>query len=476
MTDGSALMESQMGKTVSRLIDPISGTSIQSVGPSGENGVKKRRKRRKKSKLDSVKRDENGDSEDEDMFPIDLSSDEDKETTPSRLFITQEAHRKDFMMGKSKEIFQDRKLIVVKHFDGNGSRRVSKMLNVPVNTVGIIIRKWKENQFTINQQRSGAPRKIPVRGVQRIIRRVRQEPRTTRAELQEDLVSTECHLSTLCHNPNAQAAKSIAKRHKYKWRDVTVREMYHYNGKLALIIDYWRQSGIFTVPFSATIMSRDRYRTISWNVHMSHPDADKEKDRKRGTSEHDRKVKPLMDTIRKTCKAIYHPRRHLAVDERMVGCKANTNYPELVIACPIGSGCHGTVMAESAPRRPGWSPSPPGGTLMAGQAMVCRSGVPTRGPSMENSSQEGSPLAGGRNPSSPPPRVVEAVAPERAQFIVAGLSTEVVETLLHSRAPSMRRSYAAQWRLFTASTMTWTQLTARSVQFWSFYRNSLLQG
>ncbi|KAI5102094.1 phosphatidate phosphatase LPIN1 isoform X2, partial [Silurus meridionalis] len=84
MTDGSALMESQMGKTVSRLIDPISGTSIQSVGPSGENGVKKRRKRRKKSKLDSVKRDENGDSEDEDMFPIDLSSDEDKETTPSR--------------------------------------------------------------------------------------------------------------------------------------------------------------------------------------------------------------------------------------------------------------------------------------------------------------------------------------------------------------------------------------------------------
>ncbi|KAI5099292.1 phosphatidate phosphatase LPIN1 [Silurus meridionalis] len=93
MTDGSALMESQMGKTVSRLIDPISGTSIQSVGPSGENGVKKRRKRRKKSKLDSVKRDENGDSEDEDMFPIDLSSDEDKETTPSRFVMELELRR-----------------------------------------------------------------------------------------------------------------------------------------------------------------------------------------------------------------------------------------------------------------------------------------------------------------------------------------------------------------------------------------------
>ncbi|KAK3537869.1 hypothetical protein QTP70_020954, partial [Hemibagrus guttatus] len=76
MTDGSELMESQLGKSVSRLIEP-SGTSIQSVGPSGENGMKKRRKRRKKSKLDSVKREDNRDSEDEDMFPIDMSSDED---------------------------------------------------------------------------------------------------------------------------------------------------------------------------------------------------------------------------------------------------------------------------------------------------------------------------------------------------------------------------------------------------------------
>ncbi|XP_027015858.1 phosphatidate phosphatase LPIN1 isoform X1 [Tachysurus fulvidraco] len=75
-TDGSSLMESQMGKSVSRLSEP-SGTSIQSLGPSGENGIKKRRKRRKKSKLDSVKREDNGNSEDEDMFPIDMSSDED---------------------------------------------------------------------------------------------------------------------------------------------------------------------------------------------------------------------------------------------------------------------------------------------------------------------------------------------------------------------------------------------------------------
>ncbi len=35
--------------------------------------------------------------------------------------------------------------------------------------------EMEEHQFTINRPRSGAPRKIPVRGVQRIIRRVLQE-------------------------------------------------------------------------------------------------------------------------------------------------------------------------------------------------------------------------------------------------------------------------------------------------------------
>ena len=30
-------------------------------------------------------------------------------------------------------------------------------------------------------------------------------------------------------------------------------------------------ASIFSVAFPATVMSRDRYRTISWNVHMSGP-------------------------------------------------------------------------------------------------------------------------------------------------------------------------------------------------------------
>ncbi len=45
---------------------------------------------------------------------------------------------------------------------------------------------------------------------------------------------------------------------------------------------------------------------------------------------------------------------------------------------------------------------------------------------------------------SPPTRTVETVglASEGAQLIDSGFSTEVVESILHSRAPSMRKLYA----------------------------------
>uniref|UniRef100_A0AAX7U3E6 phosphatidate phosphatase n=1 Tax=Astatotilapia calliptera TaxID=8154 RepID=A0AAX7U3E6_ASTCA len=65
------------------LMGKISGTPIQnlcSVASNGENSnvmMKKRRKRRRKARADSLRREESGDySADEDMFPIDISSDE----------------------------------------------------------------------------------------------------------------------------------------------------------------------------------------------------------------------------------------------------------------------------------------------------------------------------------------------------------------------------------------------------------------
>ncbi len=42
------------------------------------------------------------------------------------------------------------------------------------------------------------------------------------------------------------------------------------------------------------------------------------------------------------------------------------------------------------------------------------------------------------------------LASEGAQLTDSGLSTEVVETILHSRAPSTRKLYSFKWRVFTS--------------------------
>ncbi|XP_048014555.1 piggyBac transposable element-derived protein 4-like [Megalobrama amblycephala] len=172
------------------------------------------------------------------------------------------------------------------------------------------------------------------------------------------LFFSESAVSNLCHNTNAQAARALAKGRKYSWTDVSIGEMYRYIGlvfymaavKMSSIADYWRQDSLFSLPLPATVMSRDRYRTISWNLHMSHPDADKENDKKRGTAEHDRlfRIKPLMDTIRLACKAFYHPKRNLAVKERLVACKANFGMTRFTKPKPTKLGFKFYVLSDTS--------------------------------------------------------------------------------------------------------------------------------
>ncbi|XP_060779637.1 piggyBac transposable element-derived protein 3-like [Neoarius graeffei] len=148
------------------------------------------------------------------------------------------------------------------------------------------------------------------------------------------LFISEDAVETLCRNTNKQAARNIARRAKYRWVDVGVAEFYRYLGlvfymgmlKLGHITDYWRRNNIFSVPFPAEVVTRDRYRTIFWNVHMSDPNEDRGNDAKRGTSAHDKlfRVKPLMDTIQIACKAFYHPHRSLSVDDCMAPSRGHT--------------------------------------------------------------------------------------------------------------------------------------------------------
>ncbi len=91
-------------------------------------------------------------------------------------------------MAKTKELSKDvRDKIVDLHKAGMGYKTVAKQLGEKVTTVGAIIRKRKKHKITVNLPRSGAPCKISPRGVSMIMRTVRNQPRTTREDLVNDL-------------------------------------------------------------------------------------------------------------------------------------------------------------------------------------------------------------------------------------------------------------------------------------------------
>ncbi|XP_059212905.1 phosphatidate phosphatase LPIN1-like [Centropristis striata] len=84
LSDGAILMSSS-------LLGKNSGPPIQTLGSAGSMGesggvmMKKRRKRRRKARADSVRREESGEyTEDEDMFTIDISSDDMTEMESNR--------------------------------------------------------------------------------------------------------------------------------------------------------------------------------------------------------------------------------------------------------------------------------------------------------------------------------------------------------------------------------------------------------
>ncbi len=86
-------------------------------------------------------------------------------------------------MAKTKELSEDvRDKIVDLHKAGMGYKTIAKQLGEKVTTVG-----RKKHKITVNLPRTGAPCNISPRGVSVIMRTVRNQPRTTREDLVNDL-------------------------------------------------------------------------------------------------------------------------------------------------------------------------------------------------------------------------------------------------------------------------------------------------
>ncbi len=123
-------------------------------------------------------------------------------------------------MAKTKELSKDvRDKILDQHKAGMDYKTIAKQLGEKVTTVGTIIQK-----ITVNLPRTGAPCKISPRGVSMVMRTVRNQPRTTREDLVNDLkaagtIFTKNTTNTLCRewlkSCSAQKVPLLKKAHVY---------------------------------------------------------------------------------------------------------------------------------------------------------------------------------------------------------------------------------------------------------------------
>ncbi|KAK1806550.1 hypothetical protein P4O66_004792 [Electrophorus voltai] len=83
---------------------------------------------------------------------------------------TNERHSYMVSMGRTKELSKAiRDKTVEGHKAGKGYKTLSKELDLPVSTVGSIIRKWKAYGTTVNLPRPGQPFKVSSRAEARLV-------------------------------------------------------------------------------------------------------------------------------------------------------------------------------------------------------------------------------------------------------------------------------------------------------------------
>ena len=103
---------------------------------------------------------------------------------------------KVLIMARGKELSNSSKALIVKLWkDGEGYGNILSNLNVPFNTIGLYIARFKRRNIvekTKQNKKTGAPRKISLRLSRKLGHLINQNPIVTSEELQEDLRSSGC--------------------------------------------------------------------------------------------------------------------------------------------------------------------------------------------------------------------------------------------------------------------------------------------
>uniref|UniRef100_A0A8C5N0N9 Transposase n=1 Tax=Leptobrachium leishanense TaxID=445787 RepID=A0A8C5N0N9_9ANUR len=103
-------------------------------------------------------------------------------------------------MVKSREWSRKtREVVITLHRKGNGYKKIAKMLNIPRETIGSIIRKFKAKDTVETLPGSGRKKMLTSTAVRYLKRRVEKSPRVTAEELRKDLsdVGTEVSAQTI---------------------------------------------------------------------------------------------------------------------------------------------------------------------------------------------------------------------------------------------------------------------------------------
>ncbi|KAJ8359724.1 hypothetical protein SKAU_G00162490 [Synaphobranchus kaupii] len=164
-------------------------------------------------------------------------------------------------------------------------------------------------------------------------------------------------MQTLCSNTNNKAQQRLEQGKKAHWIPLEPGELYRYFGMLISMglvrcpetRDYWSRGRCYGLPFPRTVFSRTRFEAISWALHISDPDLDRQNDALRGTDGYDRlfRLRPLIDDVVAACRAFYQPRQQLSIDERMVATKARIGFKQYMKAKPTRWGFKLFVLSDA---------------------------------------------------------------------------------------------------------------------------------
>ncbi|XP_029999679.1 E3 ubiquitin-protein ligase RNF181 isoform X1 [Sphaeramia orbicularis] len=83
--------------------------------------------------------------------------------------------------GEHSEHLQEK--VIEKYKSGDGYKKISKSLNIPLSSIKSIIKKWKEYGTCANLPRAGRPHKLSDRVKRRLVRKATKSPLTTLKEL-----------------------------------------------------------------------------------------------------------------------------------------------------------------------------------------------------------------------------------------------------------------------------------------------------